>query len=245
MNNRVIRARNTAQAPDRVQVAEQAVHGLLRHLARSACFPAPRVLHAGNGEYGTATLTWIEGTPPAPTAGRTSSPRPAYGRGHGSCAATTTQSSVTARPRPACGPAASGPRARRDHLARRLRPVKSVWRDGKIAGLIAWAPARPALFDVACALEHAAPFRDDEECARWLRYPRPPSRRCRIEVFHGACSIADPGERQCPRRPAAAHGRRHLRGPRPPRHRTAGHPGPRRPPGKSRAHIAWTEASGL
>ena len=157
---------------------------------------------------------------------------------------TTTQSSVTARPRPACGPAASGPRARRDHLARRLRPVKSVWRDGKIAGLIAWAPARPALFDVACALEHAAPFRDDEECARWLRYPRPPSRRCRIEVFHGACSIADPGERQCPRRPAAAHGRRHLRGPRPPRHRTAGHPGPRRPPGKSRAYIAWTEASG-
>ena len=108
-------------------------------------------------------------------------------------------------PRPACGPAASGPRARRDHLAWRLRPVKSVWRDGKIAGLIAWAPARPALFDVACVLEHAAPFRDDEECARWLRYPRPPSRRCRIEVFHGACSIADPGERQCPRRPAAAH----------------------------------------
>ena len=70
--------------------------------------------------------------------------------------------------------------------------MKSVWRDGKIAGLIAWAPARPALFDVACALEHTAPFRDDEECARWLRYPRPPSHRCRIEVFHGACSIADP-----------------------------------------------------
>ena len=42
------------------------------------------------------------------------------------------------------------------------------------------------------ALEHAAPFRDDEECVRWLRYRRPPSPRRRIEVFHGACSIADP-----------------------------------------------------
>ena len=84
MINRVSRLRNTVRRP--TAFWSQAVPGLLRHL-ESACFPAPRVLHAGNGEYGTETLTWIEGTPPAPTAGRTLSPRPAYGRGHGSCAA--------------------------------------------------------------------------------------------------------------------------------------------------------------
>jgi hypothetical protein len=35
----------------------------------------------------------------------------------------------------------------------------------------------PRLHDAACALEHTAPFGDDAECVRWLRYPEPPDRR--------------------------------------------------------------------
>jgi aminoglycoside phosphotransferase (APT) family kinase protein len=60
-----------------------------------------------------------------------------------------------------------------------------VWRGGEVAGLIDWDMARPErpLFDVAYALEYAAPFREDAECVRWLGYPAPPDRRHRIEVF--------------------------------------------------------------
>jgi hypothetical protein len=55
-------------------------------------------------------------------------------------------------------------------------------------------PARPAdkQFDVAYALEYVTPFRDDEECVRWLQYPEPPDRRHRIEVFCDAYGIAVP-----------------------------------------------------
>jgi hypothetical protein len=56
------------------------------------------------------------------------------------------------------------------------------------AGLIDFDHARPAppIFDIAYALEYAAPFRDDRECLRWLRYPQPPDRRRRIEIFRDA-----------------------------------------------------------
>jgi len=65
-----------------------------------------------------------------------------------------------------------------------------------VVGLIDWDHARPArpLFDVACGLEYAAPFRDDEECVRWLRYPGPPDRRRRIEVFCDAYGMAVPDD---------------------------------------------------
>jgi hypothetical protein len=57
-------------------------------------------------------------------------------------------------------------------------------------------PRRPAppLFDAAYALEYAAPFRDDEECVRWLRYPALPDRRRRIEGFCNAYGIAVPAD---------------------------------------------------
>ena len=63
-------------------------------------------------------------------------------------------------------------------------------------GLIDFDHARPAppVFDIAYALEYAAPFRDDAECLRWLRYPQPPDRRRRIEVFCAAYGIAVPGD---------------------------------------------------
>ncbi len=44
--------------------------------------------------------------------------------------------------------------------------------------------------DIACALEHAAPFRDDDECMKWRRYPSPPDRRGRIETFAEAYGLS-------------------------------------------------------
>ncbi len=75
-------------------------------------------------------------------------------------------------------------------------PWNTVWRGREVAGLIDWDMARPAqpVFDVACALEYAAPFRADEECVRWLRYQEPPDRRRRIEVFCAAYGTAVPDD---------------------------------------------------
>jgi aminoglycoside phosphotransferase (APT) family kinase protein len=75
-------------------------------------------------------------------------------------------------------------------------PWNGVWQGDDIVGLIDWDHARPAapLFDVAYALEYVAPFRDDEECVRSLRYPSPPDRRRRIEVFCEAYGIAVPDD---------------------------------------------------
>jgi aminoglycoside phosphotransferase (APT) family kinase protein len=73
-------------------------------------------------------------------------------------------------------------------------PWNGVWRGGDVIGLLDWDHARPAppLFDVAYALEYAAPFRDDADCVRWLGYPGPPDRRRRIEVFCEAYGMAVP-----------------------------------------------------
>jgi hypothetical protein len=75
-------------------------------------------------------------------------------------------------------------------------PWNGVWQGDEIVGLIDWDHAQPALplFDIAYALEYVAPFRDDEESIRWLRYPRPPNRRRRIEVFCEAYGIAVPDD---------------------------------------------------
>ena len=73
-------------------------------------------------------------------------------------------------------------------------PWNGVWHGERIAGLIDFDHARPAppVFDIAYALEYAAPCRDDFECLRWLRYPQPPDRRRRIEIFCDADGIAVP-----------------------------------------------------
>jgi aminoglycoside phosphotransferase (APT) family kinase protein len=75
-------------------------------------------------------------------------------------------------------------------------PWNGVWRGEQVVGLIDFDHARPAppIFDIAYALEYAAPFRDDAECLRWLRYPGPPDRRRRIEIFCDAYGIAVPGD---------------------------------------------------
>ena len=70
-------------------------------------------------------------------------------------------------------------------------PWNVVWRGETPVGLLDWDYARPArrLHDVAYALEYVAPFRDDAECLRWLRYPEPPDRRHRVEVFAAAYGL--------------------------------------------------------
>jgi hypothetical protein len=64
-------------------------------------------------------------------------------------------------------------------------PWNVVWGGERPVGILDWDYARPAnrLHDVAYALEYVAPFRDDAECLRWLRYPEPPDRRHRLELF--------------------------------------------------------------
>jgi hypothetical protein len=71
-------------------------------------------------------------------------------------------------------------------------PWNLVWRGGEPVGILDWDYAWPAppVHDVAYALEYVVPFRDDEECLRWLRYPHPPDRRRRIEVFAQAYGLA-------------------------------------------------------
>ncbi|WP_078910855.1 phosphotransferase [Streptomyces sp. NRRL WC-3742] len=74
----------------------------------------------------------------------------------------------------------------------------TVWRGARPVGIIDGDHARPAprLHDVAYALQYTVPFRDDAMCLRWLRYPQPPDRRHRLEVFAAACALAP----SCPRR---------------------------------------------
>ncbi len=43
-------------------------------------------------------------------------------------------------------------------------------------------------------MEYAAPFRNDQECLRWLRYPQPPDRSRRIESFCDGYGIAVTGD---------------------------------------------------
>ncbi|RII06986.1 Phosphotransferase enzyme family protein [Streptomyces sp. YIM 130001] len=64
-------------------------------------------------------------------------------------------------------------------------PWNVVWQVNRPVGIIDWDFARPAppMHDVAYALQYVAPFRDDAECLRWLRYPEPPDRRRRLERF--------------------------------------------------------------
>lgn len=71
-----------------------------------------------------------------------------------------------------------------------------IWRGDEIVGLIDFDHARPAppTFDIAYALECAAPFRDDAECTKSLRYPIRPDRLRRIEVFCDAYGIAVPDD---------------------------------------------------
>jgi hypothetical protein len=70
-------------------------------------------------------------------------------------------------------------------------PWNLVWQGIRPVGILDWeyAHVAPAMEDVAYALEYVAPFRDDAECLRWLRYPAPPARRRRLELFAEAYGL--------------------------------------------------------
>ncbi|MEU1623085.1 aminoglycoside phosphotransferase family protein [Streptomyces sp. NPDC005722] len=70
-------------------------------------------------------------------------------------------------------------------------PWNVVWQGNRPVGIIDWDFARPAprMHDVAYALQYVAPFRDDAECLRWLRYPEPPDRHRRLERFCAAYGL--------------------------------------------------------
>ncbi len=72
-------------------------------------------------------------------------------------------------------------------------PWNVVWDGGRPVGLLDFdfAGPAPALTDVAYALEHSVPFRDDDHCLRWLAYPSPPDRRTRLETFAEAYGLAE------------------------------------------------------
>lgn len=70
-------------------------------------------------------------------------------------------------------------------------PWNVVWQGERPVGILDWDYARPAsrIHDIAYALEYVAPFRDDAECLRSLRYPEPPNRRHRVELFAGTYGL--------------------------------------------------------
>jgi aminoglycoside phosphotransferase (APT) family kinase protein len=190
MMDRVTRTGTTVRR--RMEYWSPAVHDLLRYL-QSVDFPAPCVL---NTEDGVETLTWIEGES-GPDGWAKVVPEPGLRRWarflrdyHDAVAGYRPPAdSVWSSGARGCSPG--------DIICHGdFGPWNSVWRGGDVVGLIDWDHARPArpLFDVAYGLEYAAPFRDDEECVRWLRYPGPPNRRRRIEVFCDAYGIPVPDD---------------------------------------------------
>ncbi|GAA2748883.1 phosphotransferase [Amnibacterium kyonggiense] len=70
-------------------------------------------------------------------------------------------------------------------------PWNTVWRDGEPVGLLDWDQAgpRPALHDVAYALEYAVPFRSDADAMAQIGFPAPPDRTTRMRVFAEAYGL--------------------------------------------------------
>jgi hypothetical protein len=190
MTDRVSRVGSTVRRP--TAFWSPAVHGLLRYL-ESAAFPAPRLLHA-DGD--TETLTWIDGE-----SGADGWANVVPGEGLRRWARFLRQYHDTVAgylpPQGSVWSSGPGTPAQGELICHGdFGPWNAVWHDGHPAALIDWDHARPAspLFDVAYALEYAVPFRDDEECVRWLRYPAPPDRRRRIEVFCDAYGMTAPAD---------------------------------------------------
>jgi hypothetical protein len=71
-------------------------------------------------------------------------------------------------------------------------PWNTVWRDGEAVGLLDWdqAAPRPAIHDVAYALEYAVPFRSDEDAAAQIGFSTPIDRAARLRVFAEAYGLA-------------------------------------------------------
>lgn len=70
-------------------------------------------------------------------------------------------------------------------------PWNTVWRGDAVVGLLDWDQAgpRPALHDIAYALEYTAPFRSDEDAMAQIGFPAPPDRAGRVRVFAEAYGL--------------------------------------------------------
>lgn len=190
MNSRIRRTGDVVRRP--ADFWTPAVHGLLRHL-QAAGFPAPRPLGT---EDNTELLRWIDGeSGPAGWAKIV----PESGLRRWAAFLRRYHDAVAGYRPPADSTWSSGPGtcAPGEIICHGdFGPWNGVWDGEQPVGLIDFDHARPVppIFDIAYALEYAAPFRDDQECVRWLRYPRPPDRYRRIEIFCDAYGIAVPAD---------------------------------------------------
>ncbi|MGW3347313.1 aminoglycoside phosphotransferase family protein [Nonomuraea rubra] len=186
-DRRVVRVGDTVRRP--VHPWTPAVHALLRHLEEAGYPYSPRVL--GLDEQGREVLTYLEGesgpqgwAKVVGDAGLAAFAR--LLRGYHDAVAGF-------RPPPGLSwfTGEAEPRDGEVICHGDFGPWNVVWRGDRPAGILDWdyALPRPRLHDVAYALEYVAPFRDDAECLRWLRYPAPPDRRRRLELFAGAYGL--------------------------------------------------------
>lgn len=168
-----------------------AVHELLHHLEAVGFDRAPRVL--GFDEQGREVLTFLDGESGSDGWGKVVDDRGLIAFAH----LLRDYHGAVAEFRPRADSSWSskvgGPVGDEAVCHGDFGPWNTVWRGDRPVGIIDWDHARPAprLHDVAYALEYVAPFRDDVECVRWLRYPQPPDRRRRLEVFAAAYGLTD------------------------------------------------------
>ncbi|MDX3549678.1 phosphotransferase enzyme family protein [Streptomyces europaeiscabiei] len=186
-HRRVVRIGDTVRRP--VQPWTPSVHALLRHLEEVGFAYAPRPLGV-DGE-GREVLTFIKGD-----SGAAGWAKVVDDQGlrhfarllrdyHDACAGFSPPPDAT------WSAGAGSPGDHEVVCHGDFGPWNVVWQGDRPVGIIDWDFARPAprLHDVAYALEYVAPFRDDAECLRWLRYPAPPDRRRRLEIFCNAYGL--------------------------------------------------------
>ncbi|MFF7261676.1 aminoglycoside phosphotransferase family protein [Streptomyces sp. NPDC008159] len=186
-HRRVVRIGDTVRRP--VQPWTPTVHALLRHLEKTGFPYAPRPL--GIDDEGREVLTYIEGE-----SGPSGWAKVVDGQGlrnfarllreyHDACGG------FSAPPDATWSMGAGGPADDEVVCHGDFGPWNVVWKGNQPVGIIDWDFARPGprLHDVAYALEYVAPFRDDAECLRRLRYPAPPDRRARLEEFCSAYGL--------------------------------------------------------
>jgi aminoglycoside phosphotransferase (APT) family kinase protein len=184
-HRRVVRIGDTVRRP--THPWSQATHALLRHL-EAAGFPcAPRVL--GIDEEGREVLTYLEGE-----SGPQGWAKVVDDAGLVRFARLLRDyHDAVAGFRPPDGLRWFTGETGGDEVICHgdFGPWNVVWQGERPVGILDWDYARPGsrIHDVAYALEYVAPFRDDAECLRWLRYPEPPDRRHRVELFATAYGL--------------------------------------------------------
>ncbi|WP_223166401.1 aminoglycoside phosphotransferase family protein [Nonomuraea sp. SYSU D8015] len=186
-HRRVVRLGNTVRRP--AHPWTPAVHALLQHLEEVAFPYSPRVL--GIDQEGREILTYLDGE-----SGPQGWAMVVEDSGLASFARLLRDyhdAVVGFRPPQGLRWSSGEAEPRDDEVICHgdFGPWNIVWRDKRPVGILDWdyARPRPRLHDIAYALEYVAPFRDDAECLRWLRYPTPPDRRHRLETFAAAYGL--------------------------------------------------------